>query len=213
MSVAARRGGRAAGITLVEMLIVVVIGGLFASALLGAFQSGTKATITHESQAFAQADARVAIDQMSRDIRQAVGFPARVGLPLELVHTSELVLHVDDRRAADHTIQPVPSRVRYALVGDDLIREEAAPVVSGTTVTYGPYLGRRALVDRVATGTGAPALFQGVLANGTAVSGAVPAAQLKDVTRIRIRLLSAHDVGPTSVNDEVRVDVTLRNAI
>jgi hypothetical protein len=104
----------------------------------------------------------------------------------------------------------VPSKVRYAVVGDTLIREYAAPLVSGTTVTYGPYVGRQELVERVSL---AAPLFQGVYADGTAASGAVPAAQLEDVTRIRVRLQAGHEAGPSSVNDEVRVDVTLRNAI
>lgn len=203
--------GRAAGFTLVELLVAIAIGGLLATALFGAFASGTEATRTHEHQARAQADARLAMDRIARDLRQAVGYPLGVGLPLALLHTGELVLHVDHRRSADPALVPVPHRVRYAVDGDDLIREQAAPVVSGSTVTYGAYSVRETLVEGIATGASAPPVFQGVLASGP-VTGAVPAGQVGDVIRVRVRLASGHRVGPAEVRDEVRADVTLRNA-
>jgi prepilin-type N-terminal cleavage/methylation domain-containing protein len=207
------RGRRAAGFTLVELLVAVALGGVFAAALFSAFAAGTEATRTHENQARSQADARLAMSYITRDVRQAVGYPLGVGLPLATVHTSELVLYVDLRRSADPTLVPLPYRVRYALVGDDLIREEAAPVLSGGSVTYGAYTGRRTLADGIATGAGAPAIFQGVLPSGP-VNGSVPASQLDDVFQIRIRIALGHDVGPghATVRDEVRADVTLRNA-
>lgn len=206
------RGRRASGFTLVELVIAVALSGLFAAALFSFFESGTQASRTHERQARSQADARLAMEWMSRDVRQAVGYPLGVGLPLATLHPTELVLYVDNRRSADPTLEPLPSRVRYAVVGDDLIREVAAPVVAGGTVTWGAYAGRITLADGVVTGTGAPALFQGILPSGP-VSGAVPAGQLGDVVQIRIRLALTHGVGPgsTTVRDEVTADVTLRN--
>ena len=206
------RGRRAGGFTLVELMIAVALSGLFAGALYSFFDSGTQASRTHERQARSQADARIAMDRISRDVRQAVGYPLGVGLPLVTVHATELVLYVDNRRSSDPTLQPLPSRVRYAVEGDDLIREEAAPIVSGGTVTWGAYAGRVTLADGVVTGAGAPALFQGILPSGPA-GGAVPANQLGDVVQIRIRLALTHRVGAgaTSVQDEVTADVTLRN--
>lgn len=207
------RGRRAAGFTLVELVIAVALGGMFAAALFSVFDSGTQATRTHERQASSQAEARLAMNYIARDVRQAVGYPLGVGIPLAALHTTELVLYVDGRRSADPTLVPLPSRVRYALVGDWLIREEAAPIASGGSVTYGAYTGRRMLAGGVATGAGAPPIFQGIRASGP-VSGSVPASQLGQIVQIRIRLALGHVVGPgtATVRDELRADVTLRNA-
>jgi prepilin-type N-terminal cleavage/methylation domain-containing protein len=213
VTAARTRSRRAAGFTLVELVIAVALSGVFAAALFSFFESGTQASRTHERQARSQSDARVAMDRISRDVRQAVGYPLGIGVPLATLHTTELVLFVDNRRSSDPTLEPLPSRVRYALVGDELIREEAVPAVAGGGVTWGAYAGRTVLADHVVTGAGAPALFQGILTSGP-MSGAVPAAQLGDVVQIRIRLALTHGVGPgsTSVSDEVTADVTLRNA-
>ncbi len=191
------RGHRAAGFTLVELILAVALGGVVAAALFSFFDSGTQATRTHEGQARSQAAARLAMDRISRDVRQAVGYPLGVGPLLATVHTTELVLHVDNRRSADPTLAPLPYRVRYAVAGDELIREQALPVVSGGAVSYGAYAGRETLAAGIATGVGAPAVFQGILPSGP-VSGAVPAAQLGDVVQIRIRLVLGHRAGPGS---------------
>lgn len=207
------RGRRPAGFTLVELIIAVALSGFAAAALYSFFDSGTQASRSHERQARSQAAARLAMDTISRDVRQAVGYPLGVGLPLATLHPNELVLYVDNDRSADSILEPLPSRVRYALVGDDLIREAAAPVVAGGTVTWGGYAGRVTLANGVATGAGAPTLFQGILPNGP-VGGAVPANQLGDVIQVRIRLALTHRVGAgaTAIQDEVTADVTLRNA-
>ena len=207
------RRRRAAGFTLVELVIAVALSGLFAAALFSFFESGTQASRTQERQARSQADARLAMSFITGDVRQAVGYPLGTGVPLAALGATELVIYVDPRRSADPTLVPLPYRVRYALVGDDLVREQAAPVPAGGTLTYGAYTGRRTVADGVASGTGVPALFQGITASGP-LAGSVPASQLGDVIQIRVRLTLGHRVGPGSatVRDEVRADVTLRNA-
>jgi prepilin-type N-terminal cleavage/methylation domain-containing protein len=209
---AALRARRSGGFTLVELVVAIALSGLFFTALYSFFDHGTEATRTHERQARSLAAARLAMDRISRDVRQAVGYPLGVGLPLAVLKPGELVLHVDERRAADPALEPLPARVRYAVEGGALIREVAAPAGSGASVTWGAYAGRQVLAEGIPTDPGAPPLFQGILASGP-MAGTVPANQLGDVIQIRIRLVLAHRVGPgaTTAEDEVTADVTLRN--
>ena len=59
------------GFSLIEMMVVVVILGVIVLALVTFFTGGTKSWVAGQSQLKAQREARQAIDQMVREIREA----------------------------------------------------------------------------------------------------------------------------------------------
>jgi len=58
------------GLSLIEMMVVVVILGVIVLALVTFFTGGTKSWVAGQSQLKAQREARQAIDQMVREIRE-----------------------------------------------------------------------------------------------------------------------------------------------
>ena len=58
------------GFSLIEMMVVVVILGVIVLALVTFFTGGTKSWVAGQSQLKAQREARQAIDQMVREIRE-----------------------------------------------------------------------------------------------------------------------------------------------
>jgi prepilin-type N-terminal cleavage/methylation domain-containing protein len=66
-----RRRARQRGLTLVELLVTVLVGGVLAAMSLSAFMSGLNTLARADDQARGQAEATVAAQRMARDLRQA----------------------------------------------------------------------------------------------------------------------------------------------
>ena len=71
-----RPGGDQAGFSLIELLMAVIVSGIFAGGLYAFFFASTDAARSSETVASAQADGREALGRFTRDIRQAISSQA-----------------------------------------------------------------------------------------------------------------------------------------
>jgi type IV pilus assembly protein PilW len=188
-SVAARQGG----FTLVELLVAMVLVGVVAAAVYASFISGVEASSSRDTQARAQNDARAALDEFTRDVRQAVS-PDGIVAPVAAVPTATSIeLWVDNNRSPTATTA-VPKRVRYRLSGTNFVRQ----VMTGTTWSVEDVLASPVV-------NGSTALFTAVDVNGAAT--VIPGA----VATLSLRLILGDRSGRASTNTELQADVTLRN--
>ena len=107
-SAAARQGG----FTLVELLVAMVLVGVVATAVYASFISGVEASSSRGTQARAQNDARMAMEEFTRDVRQAVS-PDGIIAPVAAAPTAtsiELWVHTTARSP-----RPPRSRSGFAI--------------------------------------------------------------------------------------------------
>jgi prepilin-type N-terminal cleavage/methylation domain-containing protein len=188
-SPAARQGG----FTLVELLIAMVLVGVVATAVYASFISGVEASSSRDLQARTQNSARGAIDEFTRDVRQAVS-PDGIIPPVAAAPTATSIeLWVDNNRSLTATTA-TPVRVRYRLSGTNFVRQ----TLSGTTWST-----EDVLASGVANGS--TALFTSVDINGAAT--VIPGA----VATISLRLILGDRAGRATTTTELQADVTLRN--
>jgi prepilin-type N-terminal cleavage/methylation domain-containing protein len=199
---------RQAGFTLVELLVTIIVGGIFATGLFAFFFAGTDAARTQQSQATAQSDARAAIDRLTRDLRQTVSPDGGNTPPVALLSPTEIVFYLDTNRSAT-AIVPVAARVRYAIVGGDLIREVAFRSNSTVPYTYAAYTRRETLVR--ATSQGSVPLFRGIEAGGSTLSATLVPPQSRAIQQVTVRLIAGYRTGNSPTKLEFTTDVTLRN--
>lgn len=213
MSRPVRIGARHGGFTLVEVLVSMVMLGVFATALYGFFFSGTESSRGHESQARALADARTAMAFLTRDLRQAVGQEEGISSPVVLISPSEVRLYVDLDLAMAAT-DATPSLVRYAIEGTQLVRESAPPIGTASPYTYGSPIAwgeREVLLDGVDNGS--VPLFSPLAKDGAELDATIDTeSELREIAAIGLRLVVEHRLGYSDSLSEVRTDVTLRNA-
>lgn len=67
----ARRRAAQRGVSLIELLVVVVVGGVLAALTLSGFMTGLNSLARADDDSRGQADATIAAQRMSRDLRQA----------------------------------------------------------------------------------------------------------------------------------------------
>lgn len=185
--------GRQGGFTLVELLIAMVLVGVVATAVYASFISGVEASSSRDTQARAQNDARAAVDEFTRDVRQAVS-PDGLIAPVAAAPTATSIeLWVDNSRSLTATTA-TPVRVRYRLSGTNFVRQ----VLTGSTWSA---------EDVLAPGVvnGSTALFTAVDINGAAT--VIPGA----VATISLRLILGDRSGRASTTTELQADATLRN--
>lgn len=188
-SSAARQGG----FTLVELLVAMVLVGVVATAVYASFISGVEASSSRDLQARSQNSARGAIDEFTRDVRQAVSPDGVIAPVAAAPAATSIELWVDNNRSLTATTA-VPVRVRYRLSGTNFVRQ----VLTGST--WSPE-------DVLASGVanGATPLFTAVDVNGVAT--AIPGA----VATISLRLILGDRAGRAGTTTELQADVTLRN--
>jgi prepilin-type N-terminal cleavage/methylation domain-containing protein len=188
-SSAARQGG----FTLVELLVAMLLVGVVAAAVYASFISGVEASSSRDTQARAQNDARAALDEFTRDVRQAVS-PDGLAAPVAAAPTATSIeLWVDNNRSLTAT-SAAPNRVRYRLSGTNFVRQ----VMTGTT-----WSAEDVLAPAVVNGS--TALFTAVDINGAATT--IPGA----VATISLRLILGDRSGRASTTTELQADATLRN--
>jgi prepilin-type N-terminal cleavage/methylation domain-containing protein len=188
-SSAARQGG----FTLVELLVAMLLVGVVAAAVYASFISGVEASSSRDTQARAQNDARGALDEFTRDVRQAVS-PDGLIAPVAAAPTATSIeLWVDNSRSITATTA-TPVRVRYRLSGTNFVRQ----VLTGTT-----WSAEEVLAPGVANGS--TALFTAVDIDGAAT--VIPGA----VATISLRLILGDRSGRASTTTELQADATLRN--
>jgi prepilin-type N-terminal cleavage/methylation domain-containing protein len=181
------------GFTLVELLVAMVLVGVVAAGVYASFISGVEASSSRDTQARAQNDARMAMEEFTRDVRQAVS-PDGVIAPVAAAPTSTSIeLWVDNNRSLTATTV-TPKRVRYRLSGTNFVRQ----VLTGTV-----WSGEEILAPAVANGS--TALFTAVDTDGAATT--IPGA----VATISLRLILGDRSGRAGTTTELRADATLRN--
>jgi prepilin-type N-terminal cleavage/methylation domain-containing protein len=184
---------RQEGFTLVEMLVAMVLVGVVATAVYASFMSGVEASSSRDLQARSQNSARGAIDEFTRDVRQAVSPDGIVAPVAAAPAATSIELWVDNNRSLTATTA-APQRVRYRLSGTNFVRQ----VLTGTTWS---------VEDVLATGVvnGATPLFTAVDINGAAT--VIPGA----VATISLRLILGDRSGRATTTTELQADATLRN--
>lgn len=181
------------GYSLIELLVAMVLVGVVAAAVYASFMSGVEASSSRDSQARAQNDARMAMEEFTRDVRQAVS-PDGLVAPVAAAPTSTSVeLWVDNNRSITATTAS-PVRVRYRLSGTNLVRQ----VYSGAA-----WSAEEILAQAVANGS--TPLFTAVDVDGAATS--IPGA----VATISLRLILGDRSGRAGTTTELMADATLRN--
>lgn len=196
------------GFTLVELLMAIALATMFGGALYSTLFSGMNAARTHQIQAEAQAKLRTAVDRFSRDLRQAVSPDGDSTPPIASLTTTVVILYSDpDRDPADLT--PRPYRIRYSVVGGELLRESAAPVGSVPPYSYGSYGTPETLVDGLQNGS--TPVFRAFTEQGLQL--ATPVAQPRDIKSVRFALVVGQKTGEKATTTELSADVTLRNAV
>jgi prepilin-type N-terminal cleavage/methylation domain-containing protein len=202
------RTGSAGGFTLVELLVGIAIGGIFATSLFAFFFSGTEASRGHENQKQALTEARGALSFLTSDLRQAVGREEGESAPLYAISPTAIEIYLDDRRTPT-ALDATPGRVRYAIEGSQLIREVAPPTGAST---WGPYAGRRVLVSQVVNG--AVPLFAALTADGTILPATMTSssAALVRTGLVSVRLVVGYRRANQDGRTELRTDIALRNA-
>lgn len=209
-------GGRAAarrrsqsGFSLMELLMGIVLTGIFSLALYGFFFSGVDSARTHESQARAQSEARLSIDRFAREVRQAVSPDDGLTAPVISLSPTVIELYIDPSRVATATT-PRPEKVRYSIVADQLIRESSAPVGTTWPFSYGAYAKRTVMVEDLQQGA-VPA-FRAITRQGVSLPATPAATQMRDIAQVSVRLVVSQRTGNAATTLELNTDVALRNA-
>jgi hypothetical protein len=151
------------------------------------------------------------MDRLAREVRQSVSADNGLTTPVNRVAPSELVLHVDPDRDPTE-LDPRPHRVRYRVVGGELVRERALPIGTAPPYSYGAYGAREVLVEGIENG--AAPMFAGFTIQGAALPATVNPPATRDVAQVRIRLFVASRNGQDTSNPtEFTTDAALRNVI
>ncbi|MEW6581904.1 MAG: prepilin-type N-terminal cleavage/methylation domain-containing protein [Actinomycetota bacterium] len=198
---------RQAGFTLTELLMAIALFTLFAGGVYAAFFSGTDATSAQRTALNAQADARAALDRLSRELRQAISPDGGVTAPVASLSATAIAFYSDlDRDPAAGGTRP--SLIRYSVTGGVLVREEAAPSGSVPPYTYGAYSAGVVLAEDVRT---AVPPFQALTAGGAMLTS--PVAQPRDIATVRVTLSLGQRTISQSTTTDLTTDVALRNRL
>ncbi len=180
-----------AGFSLVELLVVLAVLGLVMAGALGLLDAGTRSHALGAARTEAQQNARVALERIARELRQAGYDPTGAAVPAILVaEPTRLVFQMDVN--GNGVIDPTRERITYLVRGDGVLRRDAGagaqPIVEGVRRLEFAY------TDRAGLSTTDPAAVHAV--------------------RIRVETGRARPAGPpgTSPGVIMETEVALRNA-
>ena len=203
-----RRAKQAQGFTIVELLVGIILVSIFSVGLYASLVSGFQIFSGQQTQGSAQADARITAGRFTREARQAVSPGGGVPAILSLAN-DDIVMFVDNARDVTATV-PRPSKVRYHLVGGNLVRESAPAIGGSAPFTYGAY----ATTDTVARGllnTGAQPIFKAVDRAGASLGNPITGARAGSIGTITLRLILKQKTQNANTTTEITTDVTPRN--
>lgn len=135
-----RRDG-STGFALAELLVVLAVAGLILLALTGLLQQGGQAYLDGTARLEAQQDARVALERLGRELREAGIDPQGTGFP-PLVNPTATGFTIQNDLNGDGVIAGNRERITYSLTGRTLRRNAgggAQPLiddVEALTFTY-----------------------------------------------------------------------------
>jgi hypothetical protein len=189
-----------------ELLMVIAVSTAFSVGLYAFFFAGLDAANTDQSQTKAQTGLRQTMELFTRDARQSVSPDDGIGGGIFSLSSTSIVINVDPNRDPSATT-PRPQRVRYQLVGTQLLRDVAQPIGSAPPYSYTAFGPPVVMAEPMQNG--ATPLFQGFTEQGVALS--TPVAQTRDIKTVRIHLIVGHKTGNKATTTELSTDVTLRN--
>jgi type IV pilus assembly protein PilW len=181
-----------AGFSLVEQLVVLAVLGLVMAGALGLLDAGMRGYALGAARTEAQQNARIALERMSRELRQAGYDPSgRVARPIISAEATRLVFQVDAN--GNGVIDATSERITYLLRNDGVLRRDAGagaqPIVEGVRQLEFAY------VDRAGLPTADPAAVRSI--------------------RVRIETGRARAAGPpgTAPGVIMETEVALRNDV
>jgi type II secretory pathway component PulJ len=126
---------RADGVSLAELLISLAVLGLVLACVFGALHGALKAYSWGAGRVEAQQSARVALQRMAAELREAGYDPKRAGIQPILVAAPALVTFQRDLDG-DGMVDPTRERVRFLLrAGETTLRRDAGsgaqPIIDG----------------------------------------------------------------------------------
>lgn len=130
------------GFTLAEVLVALAVVGIVLLALMGLLQHGEQVYLFGTSRLEAQQNARVALDRLGRELRQAGIDPRGIGFP-PLVNPTATGFTIQNDLNGDGVIAGNPETITYSLRGRTLRRNAgggAQPVVDGVESLRFAYL-------------------------------------------------------------------------
>lgn len=202
-----RRRRSSGGFTLVELLLGIILSGIFGIALYAFFLSGLKTASSSEQQTIAQTDGRNLVDRLGRELRQAVSPDGGTTPQIASLSPSSIVFYADFNRTPGNPV-PRPKRVRYQIIGTDLVRDSAAPVGATPPYTYGAYTDAETVVRGVSSAT---ALFQASNSDGNPLATTLNAPATFDIARVTVDLVIGYREGDGTSTLEITTDVSPRN--
>lgn len=117
------------GVTLVELLVVIIIMGIVSTMILGTWFALSKAYANATESAEQRDHAQMAMERLTRELRDAQAAPATALEPLAISSTnlgpSSVRFNTTFNMAADANPATVPHLMRYELVGETLFRQLA----------------------------------------------------------------------------------------
>ena len=155
------------GVTLVELLVVIIIMGIVSTMILGTWFALSKAYANAAESAEQRDDAQMAMERLTRELRDAQAAPATALDPLAISSTdlgpSSVLFNTTFNMAADADPSTVPHLMRYRLVGETLYRE-----LAGDDRTFGTGDdSQQAVVEHVVNTANNADLFQYYYYDGT----------------------------------------------
>ena len=173
------------GTTLAEMLVALIVFGVFATFISTTVLQTTRLTTTSGLREGAAQRASLVMNQMSRDLRTAVrlGPPSSVQVAFLTATETEVAFYSN--------VEPTILRERLYVSGGELFRETKLPDAGSTfpNLTFTSTDPTRTTTRRLATSALRTAgLFSYTVAGSATPLTSVPAASLKDVTAIALQV-------------------------
>ncbi len=156
-----------AGVTLIELLIVIIIMGIVSTMILGTWFALSKAYANATQSAEQRDNAQMAMERLTRELRDAQAAPANV-LDSSAISSTDLGpesirFNTTFNMSAADDPATVPQLVRYSLEGETLFRE-----LAGADRKFGTSDDRKeALVEHVVNTANSADLFQYYYYDGT----------------------------------------------
>jgi hypothetical protein len=212
-----------AGITLVEVSVTMVLGALVLTLIGSLFMSSLRQNRTVTARTMATADARIALEGLTRDLRVAIA--PNASTPAMIFAGPRQVTFYASRGPSTATTDPRPSKVDYQIdTGAACLRRTitTAAVAGNGTVSWPAANARSTCLARGVFNAGSAQLFTYWPWSKTGTpaptafpmsGGQVSAASLDDIASVQITLTNADTANPAVKPVRLTDQVSLMNVI
>lgn len=129
---------------------------------------------------------------------------------IERLGPTEIVLYVDNTRDVVAVV-PRPAKVRYRLLGGELLRDSAPPVGATAPFTYGAYVTSEVVAKGVVNIPSTQPIFKAVDLGGSPMPSSVSGASAANIGTITYHLVLKQKTQNANTTMEITTDVTPRN--